>query len=49
MAHHDGTNYVLYRIAKDKANAERLLDKIASGHMNEKEFMRATKSLKTLL
>lgn len=49
MVHHDGTNYVLYRITKDKASAERLLDKIASGQMNEKEFMRATKSLKTLL
>jgi hypothetical protein len=46
MIHHDGTNYVIYRVAKNKEQAERLVDKIAYHGMTEEEFRRATKSLK---
>ena len=28
MAHHDGTNYALYRVAKNREDAERIADKI---------------------
>ena len=45
-AHHDGRNRYLYRVAKDKETAQRLVEKIAFGGMGEKEFMRATKSLR---
>jgi len=44
--HHDGTNYILYRVADTKEQAERLVDKIAYGNMTEEEFRRATKSLR---
>ena len=44
--HHDGTNYILYRVAKDRETAERLVDKIAYHDMTEEEFRRATKSLR---
>jgi len=44
--HHDGTNYILYRVAKDKETAERLEVKIALHDMTEEEFRRATKSLR---
>lgn len=30
MSHHDGTNYALYRIAKDRDEAERIAEKIIS-------------------
>ncbi len=46
MIHHDGTNYVIYRVAKNKEQAERLVDKIAYHGMTEEEFRRATKSLR---
>jgi hypothetical protein len=46
MIHHDGTNYIIYRVAKNKEQAERLVDKIAYHGMTEEEFRRATKSLK---
>ena len=48
MIHHDGTNYVLYRIAKDRDEAERIAAKIYSGETvksprkNEKHAMDAT-------
>ena len=35
MIHHDGTNYVLYRIAKDRDEAERIAAKIYSGEIDE--------------
>jgi len=44
--HHDGTNYILYRVAKDKAQAERLVNSIAYKDMSEESFRRATKSLR---
>ena len=46
MIHHDGTNYVLYRVANDKEQAEKLVDKIAYGNMSEEEFRKRTKSLR---
>ena len=45
-AHHDGRNNYLYRVAKDKETAERLANRIAYHEMTEKEFRRATKSLR---
>jgi hypothetical protein len=44
--HHDGTNYYLYRVAKDEETANRLVNKIAYENMTVEEFMRATKSLR---
>lgn len=44
--HHDGTNYILYRVAKDYKQAERLVKKVAYGDMTEEEFRKATKSLR---
>ncbi len=38
MIHHDGTNYVLYRIAKDRDEAERIAAKIYSGESTRKAF-----------
>lgn len=46
MTHHDGTNHILYRVAKNKEQAERLVDKIAYHGMTEEELRRATKSLR---
>jgi hypothetical protein len=46
MIHHDGTNYVLYRVANDKEQAEKLVNKIAYGNMSEEEFRKRTKSLR---
>ena len=45
-AHHDGRNHYLYRVAKDRDTAERLVEKIAYEGMTEKQFMKATKSLR---
>lgn len=45
MIHHDGTNYVLYRIAKDRDDAERIAAKIYSGEIDEEGFRRRTRSL----
>lgn len=45
-AHHDGRNYILYRVANSKEQAERLVNKIAYEGMTEEQFRRATKSLR---
>ena len=45
MIHHDGTNYVLYRIAKDRDEAERIAAKIYSGEIDEEGFRWRTRSL----
>lgn len=45
MTHHDGTNYALYRIAKDREEAERIADKIYNGEIDETGFCRRTRSL----
>lgn len=46
MIHHDGTNYVLYRVAKNKEQAENLVNRIDCHGMTEKQFRRVTKSLR---
>lgn len=45
LHHHDGTNYVLYRIAKDEETAERIAAKIYNGGIDEKGFRKLTRSL----
>lgn len=45
MIHHDGTNYVIYRVARNKEFAEKLVNMIAYNGMTEEQFRRATKSL----
>lgn len=45
MAHHDGTNYMLYRIAKDQAEAERIAEKVYNREVDESKFRRMTRSL----
>jgi hypothetical protein len=44
--HHDGRNYYLYRVAKNREQAEKLVDKIAYGGMTEEQFRKATRSLR---
>lgn len=44
--HHDGTNRVLYRIAKDKEYAEWLVNEIAYHGMDESRFRKLTLSLR---
>lgn len=44
--HHDGTNHILYRVAKNKEQAERLVNEIAYHGMTSEQFMRVTKSLR---
>lgn len=43
--HHDGTNYMLYRIAKNEEAAERLGERISNGNLTEEQFRKATRSL----
>ena len=45
-SHHDGTNYYLYRVAKNSEQAKRLVDAIAYEGMTEEEFRKSTKSLR---
>ena len=45
-SHHDGTDHYLYRVAKDKEQAKRLVDAIAYSDMTEEEFKKATRSLR---
>lgn len=45
LPHHDGVNTVLYRIAKDRETAEKLVERIAYDRISEKQFCRVTKSL----
>ena len=44
--HHDGTNTILYRVAKDKESAEKLAMKVAYEGMTEEAFRKATRSLR---
>lgn len=44
--HHDGTNHIIYRVAKDKYEAEAIVNKVAYEGMTEDEFMKKTKSLR---
>ena len=43
--HHDGTNHILYRVAKDMGTAQRITEKIHDGTINEAQFRRMTRSL----
>lgn len=45
MHHHDGTNYALYRVAKDRDEAERIADMIYNREIDEEGFCRRTRSL----
>lgn len=45
QSHHDGTNYVLYRLAKDVETAKRIAEKIYNNEMEEADFRKATRSL----
>lgn len=44
--HHDGTNNVLYRYVDNEKRAYDLMNKIACGGMNLKQFKKATKSIR---
>ena len=44
--HHDGTNHYLYRVAKTREQAERLVEAIAYEGMTEEQFRKRTKSLR---
>lgn len=44
--HHDGRNYILYRVAETKEKAVMLAKKIYDGNITEEGFRRATKSLR---
>jgi len=45
MSHHDGTNYALYRIVKNRDEAERIAEKIYFCEIDEEGFRRRTRSL----
>ena len=47
--HHDGTNTYLYRIAKNREQAEKLVNKIAYEDMTEEEFRKATRSVRPFI
>ena len=44
MTHH-GTNYILYRVAKDREEAERIAEKIYNREIDEQGFRKRTRSL----
>lgn len=45
LTHHDGTHHVLYRVAKDHDDAERIADKIYNLEIDEAGFRKRTRSL----
>ena len=45
QAHHDGTNYVLFRVAKNMKAAKRICKQIYDEEIDEKGFRKKTKSL----
>ena len=45
-SHHDGTNHYLYRVAKNRKQAKKLVDAIAYDGMTEEQFRKATRSLR---
>jgi hypothetical protein len=49
LTHHDGTHYCLFRVAKSEEQAHRLVERIAYGGMTEKQFRKATRSLRPLV
>lgn len=46
MSHHDGTHYLLYRIAPTYEIAEQIMDMASRGELTEDYFKRKTKSLR---
>lgn len=44
--HHDGANFLLYRVARNEEQADRLVNAIAYEDMTEEEFRKATRSLR---
>ena len=44
-SHHDGTNYVLYRVAESMEAAERIAEQVYNGGIDEAQFRKKTKSL----
>ena len=44
--HHDGTNFLLYRVAKSEEQAKKLVQAIAYEDMTEEQFRKATRSLR---
>ena len=46
---HDGTDYILFRIARDMEHAERLVERIAYDGMTEKQFRKATRSVRPIV
>ena len=44
--HHDGTNYMLYRVAESREQAERIAERLLNKGMSEEQFRKATKSLR---
>lgn len=47
--HHDGTNSVLFRVARNREHAEYLVERIAYHGMTEEQFRKATKSLRPVV
>lgn len=45
LTHHDGTHRVLYRVAKDRDDAERIADQIYNHEIDEAGFRKRTRSL----
>lgn len=45
LIHHDGTNHILYRVAKDRDEAERIAEQIYNLEIDEAAFRRRTRSL----
>lgn len=43
--HHDGTHHVLYRVAKNREDAERIAEQIYECQMDEQNFRKRTRSL----
>ena len=46
LSHHDGTHYLLYRLAPNMEIAERILEKASMGELTEDYFKRNTKSIR---
>lgn len=45
LTHHDGTHHILYRVAKDREDAERIAEQIYNRKIDEAGFRMRTRSL----
>lgn len=45
LSHHDGTHHILYRVAKDREDAERIAEQIFNLEIDEAGFRKRTRSL----